>query len=78
MSKTVPNLNGIMSEKGKAAPSTPEAQQAAPGDGPLIAVSLKLSPADHHRLRMYAAETRMKHQAVLLDAFQEYMAARGR
>jgi hypothetical protein len=69
---------GIMSEKGKAAPSVPEAPQAAPADGPLIAVSLKLNPADHATLRMYAAEKRMKHQAILLEAFREYMAARGR
>lgn len=75
MSKTAPNMAGIMAEKGKAAPSTGDKPAS---DGPLIAVSLKLSPADHARLRMYAAETRMKHQAVLLDAFNEYMAARGR
>ena len=72
MAKTkVASLTGsVIATKGAAIPS---ADIKTPDEGERIAVTVRLSPADYRRLKIYGLERRESNQDILVNALDAYL-----
>lgn len=60
----------VIATKGAAAPSADIKTQ---DEGERIAVTVRLSPADYRRLKMYGLERRESNQDILVKALNTYL-----
>lgn len=60
----------VIATKGAAAPSVDIKTQ---DEGERIAVTVRLSPADYRRLKMYGLERRESNQDILVKALDTYL-----
>jgi hypothetical protein len=75
MSRTkAASLTGsVIATKGTAAPSAEKTTSPAKDEGERIAVSVRLTPADYRKLKMYGVDRRMTNQEIIVTALDAYL-----